>query len=145
MDDSPTTTKSLVKATQARGGWGPSLTFEAIWVEVQRRLGLALEGNEMILPRFAEFEPKQPATIHVFDPSIVGEASERPVASVSGGTSLKRKEAYNLRHALIPLDNFSRLLIRLDGSRDRAAIVETLVQWALTVTSISLATTVLSR
>lgn len=137
-DDRLTTTRPLVKAALAAlsAARPRSLTLDETWVEVQHLLGPALERSDTAMS-LAEVLLKANrhnlTTIHVFEPPIVGQVSDRPVASAVARYQAEAEvKIYNLRQILIPLDDFSRLMIRLlDGTRDRAAIVETLVEWAL--------------
>jgi methyltransferase-like protein len=63
---------------------------------------------------------------------MVCAVSERPVASVVARYQAEAEiKICNLRHRVVPLDDFDSLMIRLlDGTRDRAAIVAKMAEWA---------------
>jgi methyltransferase-like protein len=64
--------------------------------------------------------------LHVYAPHFVVEVSERPVASpVARLNAAKRAPVTNVRHERVRLNEISyHLLPYLDGSRDRAALLE---------------------
>jgi methyltransferase-like protein/SAM-dependent methyltransferase len=66
------------------------------------------------------------AELHVYAPLMAREASERPVASPLARFQARRGTLVtNLRHERVTLDAFNRHLLRhLDGSHDRAALLE---------------------
>ncbi len=72
--------------------------------------------------------------LHAGPPTFVRHASERPVCSPIARQQVQNREEFvtSLRHASIDVQNdLSRELIRLlDGSRDRAMLIDDLVTWA---------------
>ncbi|MCI0376408.1 MAG: class I SAM-dependent methyltransferase [Gemmataceae bacterium] len=68
--------------------------------------------------------------LHVHPPPLVGALSARPVASALARLQAKVGERVtSLRHRMVELNGFERqVLVLLDGSRDRVAILEALVE-----------------
>jgi methyltransferase-like protein/ubiquinone/menaquinone biosynthesis C-methylase UbiE len=144
LDDGSTwsTNVALIKAALMAlyDAWPRPLPFRALWSEVQSRLpSLAAQGA-----RGLEYGPPALAdamlrcylsnlvALHLQPPSFVLEVSARPVASplarIQAATSSR---VTNRRHRLVELGDLDRELVRyLDGSRDRAALVEVLVDLA---------------
>jgi methyltransferase-like protein/cyclopropane fatty-acyl-phospholipid synthase-like methyltransferase len=134
-DDRLTTIRPLVKAAlMALFARVPqSLTFDELRAEVQALLGPALaEDRRSLAEVLLQANRANLVSIHVVEPSLVSSVSERPVASALARYQAEAEvKISNLRHFTFKLDDFNSLMIRLlDGSRDRAAIVAKLAQWA---------------
>ena len=112
--------------------WPRSASFDELRDEVRSRLGRA-EGD---LPEFAEgllqAHISHLITLHAHEPRIAAKASERPLASAlarfqASGDSI----VTSLRLRSVDLAEFDALVLRLlDGTRDRAAILDGLVAFA---------------
>jgi SAM-dependent methyltransferase len=142
LDDGTTasTNDALVKAglMVLFEAWPRAVPFRSLWSAVHSRLpSLAAQG-----PRALEFGPpmlaqamlrcylSNLAAVHIYPPPFTLEISARPVAS-----SLARLQAAtgarvtNRRHRLVELVDLDRMVVGyLDGSKDRPAIVEALME-----------------
>jgi methyltransferase-like protein len=134
-NDRLTTDKPAVKAAlMALFAMVPrSLTFDELWGEVQGLLGSSLADDRRSLAEILlRANRANLVSIHAVEPALVSTVSERPVASAVARYQAEAEvKISNLRHFTFWLDDFVSLMIRLlDGSRDREAILTTLVQWA---------------
>jgi methyltransferase-like protein/cyclopropane fatty-acyl-phospholipid synthase-like methyltransferase len=138
-DDRLTTTKPLVKAalTALFRAWPGSLTLDRLWDDARELLGPDLAApadvdRDMLSSILLKAHVSNLVGLHAYEPSFVVEAGERPVATVVSRYQAEAEiNVVNLRHRVVSLDDFDRLMIRLlDGSRDRPAIVAVLEQWA---------------
>ena len=116
--------------------WPRSLPFESLWAGAQKRLGNAHEfpgpgdasSREELARTLLNCYQSQLVELHAHEPSFTLEAGERPIASPlarllaeSGG------QVTNLRHRTVDLSDFDRFILQhLDGSRDRAGLIELL-------------------
>jgi methyltransferase-like protein/cyclopropane fatty-acyl-phospholipid synthase-like methyltransferase len=133
-DDRLTTIKLLVKAalTALFASWPRSVTLDELWTEVQARLGREFDGDRRLLAEvLLKLHRGNLVALHTCEPPMVCVVSERPVASVVTRYQAEAEvKICNLRHRVVPLDDFDSLMIRLlDGTRDRAVIVATMAQW----------------
>jgi methyltransferase-like protein/ubiquinone/menaquinone biosynthesis C-methylase UbiE len=117
----PFATLGAVARSRLGGGPGPDAVAAARETQV---LGTSL------LECYTS--PYQLVELHVAPPPLVAEVGERPVAS-----ALARFQAAagatvtNLRHEIVGLSELSRHVLRyLDGSRDRAALLDALAELA---------------
>jgi methyltransferase-like protein/2-polyprenyl-3-methyl-5-hydroxy-6-metoxy-1,4-benzoquinol methylase len=137
-----TATVPVVKAALCCLGeaWPRSLSFEALLDTARARLGSpvpddpAASADRLALARALltayATAGKSLVELWLHPPAFVTEVSERPLASPLARWQADRQpNVTNLRHELVSLTEFDRhLLPHLDGTRDRQALVEALVE-----------------
>jgi hypothetical protein len=118
--------------------WPHSLPFDDLLREAREALAVTAAGAspeedrqslaQMLLSSYAT-TGKRLIHLSVWQPPVVREAGERPVASPLARLQARRsKHATTLSHQALTLGDFDRqVLPLLDGSRDRPALVAALV------------------
>lgn len=116
--------------------WPRPLPFAALWSAVRERLpslaqsgSRALEhGPQILAEAMLRCYLSNLVALHVAPPQFVVRAGERPLASPLARLQARTTaRVTNLRHRLVELGELDRVALQLlDGSRDRAALVETL-------------------
>jgi methyltransferase-like protein/cyclopropane fatty-acyl-phospholipid synthase-like methyltransferase len=126
-----TTNKPSVKAalTVLYEVWPRSMPFDAVCGEIGRRLECETDREELahfLLNCYAA----QMVELHVHEPLFVLAISDRPIGSPPARVlALNERRVPNLRHRSVELDDFDRLVFcHLDGSRDRAALLDMLAE-----------------
>jgi methyltransferase-like protein/cyclopropane fatty-acyl-phospholipid synthase-like methyltransferase len=132
---------ALVTLSEA---WPRALAFDTLLATARARLHPAAAPDPATLDRDAQQLARCLLTaytsastglldLHVHPPRLAGDVSECPVASLLARLQAATgNRVTNLCHELVTLDELERhLLPQLDGSRDRAALVETLAGLAL--------------
>jgi SAM-dependent methyltransferase/methyltransferase-like protein len=137
-----TTNHPLVKAALALLAevWPRALPFAELWDRVRDRLRRRLagpddqeEGRRFLADALLRCNLTELVELHRHASVFAGKAGERP-----RGSPLARYQAaggeprvVNLRHRSVELPPFERVvLVALDGSRDRPALLEQLVEWS---------------
>ncbi len=120
--------------------WPRGLPFDALQAAARARLagsGIAVQDeasfardSKELAETLLQAYTANVAELHAHEPHVVIEPGERPVAS--GWARLQAAEGDKVttrRHEVVPLDELTRhLLCLLDGSRDREALLDGLVQ-----------------
>ena len=112
--------------------WPRSAGFDELWSEALARLGRPRTGSEADRGAFATFLLQGHMTnlvnLHAYDPPVAPDPSERPVAPpLVRHQAAANARVISLRLCAAALDDLDRLVVPLlDGSRDRAAVVEEL-------------------
>lgn len=114
--------------------WPQAVPFDGLLSTAHSRLGLdatAKQDDATVLAAnllTAYGYSGKLVELHVYAPHFVLEVSERPVASpLSRFQAQSSSRVTNLRHERVRLNEFDRYLLRhLDGSHDRAALIEAL-------------------
>jgi hypothetical protein len=135
-----TTTDPLIKALLMAlcESWPRSVPVPELWTRVDNALASrpdvprerSPQGfRETLLSGFGNGILE----LHVTEPSFAMDISERPVASpYARRESREGNLVTNLRHRIVELGPFDRLVVeRLDGTRDRADLIDELVAAAL--------------
>lgn len=144
LDDgtTATTNDALIKATLVTlyESWPRPMPFADVWTNVSQRLpslsAHGLGGLEHGPPLLAEAVLRcylsNVAALHVHPPVFVLKPGERPLASpLARFQAASMSRLTNLRHRMVELGDVDRIVLTLlDGSRDRAAIVESLLAQA---------------
>jgi methyltransferase-like protein len=112
-----------------------ALPFEEVLARVRERLG-GPDGPtwETLAEAVLQCFVKNLVELHVHEPPFAAAASERPVASPLARlqTANDVRRVTSLWHRVVEVTVLDMLVLRLlDGSRDRAALVEALVKLAL--------------
>jgi methyltransferase-like protein/cyclopropane fatty-acyl-phospholipid synthase-like methyltransferase len=142
LDDGTTASSNnpLIKAALVAlyEAWPRSLPFGDLWTAVQARLkgaeGLGLPhgemGRQLLAGAMLRCYLANVVALHIHPPRFVLEVTERPAVS-----ALARHQAAvagrltNLRHRLVDVNDLDRVVVQhLDGSRDRAALVQVLME-----------------
>jgi hypothetical protein len=113
--------------------WPRSVPFEAVWDAVLSRLGGAPPpeaGPDLLAAPLLQCFLAGLVELHLRPPRFMLEVSERPVASPLARLQARADgRVTNLRHYSTEASAFDRLvLVHLDGSRDRAALLEVLAR-----------------
>jgi SAM-dependent methyltransferase len=139
-----TTNHPVIKAALVSlAGVSPrSVPFGALWQAVRARLGRRLvsdeegqdqEGQQFLAEALLRCRASDLVELHTLGDAFVVEPGERPLASpvarLQAAAGVER--VTNLRHRDVELNEFDRLLLPfLNGTRDRAALVEQLATLA---------------
>jgi methyltransferase-like protein/2-polyprenyl-3-methyl-5-hydroxy-6-metoxy-1,4-benzoquinol methylase len=114
--------------------WPRALSFAGLWSAVQARLGPTTpeEGQRLLAGVLLECYLTNLVGLHVHPPEFLLEVSPRPVASPLARFQAATSAAItNRRHRLVSLSPFDRLVVQhLDGTRDRGALLDMLVELA---------------
>jgi methyltransferase-like protein/ubiquinone/menaquinone biosynthesis C-methylase UbiE len=113
--------------------WPRALTFDELWARIEQRLapvGGAGATRERLVQVLLSCYEAQLADLHTCEPQFVTHLSERPIASpVARVLALTEQYVPNQRHLSLKLDDFERIVLaKLDGTRDRAALLETIAE-----------------
>lgn len=122
----PTVKAALVLLYEA---WPAALSFDALLGAVRRRLGPALAADaRQLAETLLRVYLSNAVALHVSFPRLVTEPGERPLAGPLARYQAATTGRVSTRlHNFIELDGLERALLRhLDGTRDRAALVEAL-------------------
>jgi methyltransferase-like protein len=126
------TDRPAVKTALARLGvaWPQSVTFDELMNSVRSELGNEITGQENAHQQLSEALLQAHLAgyveLHAYQPPFVTSVSERPMASALARLQLQKGIAIStLRHQSIRVEGaLSRnLLLLLDGTRDRAALL----------------------
>jgi methyltransferase-like protein len=139
-DSSSSTANPLVKAALVHlaESWPRAVPFAGLCGVARARLGPAgehgaagvAEDTRTLGMNLLHLYTANLVELHVHSPAFVLEVGERPVASpLARLQAAAGAAATNLRHERIPLDELDRQVLRhLDGSRDRAALLDVLTE-----------------
>jgi methyltransferase-like protein/cyclopropane fatty-acyl-phospholipid synthase-like methyltransferase len=111
--------------------WPQALAFDALCDAVQARLGQAGDAaNALLATKLLQCYLTNLVALHVYPPRLVLRAGERPTASLLARHQAKTgRRITNLRHRIVELGPFEQILLaQLDGSRDRAGLIDTLLE-----------------
>lgn len=142
LDDgsSAATNVPLIKAalTALYDAWPRPLSFRALFAAVYDRLpSLACQGQEalatspqLLAEGMLRCYLSNLVALHIHPPQFVVDAGPRPVASPLARLQASfTSRVTNLRHRLVELNALDQVVVRyLDGSRDRAALVDVLAE-----------------
>jgi methyltransferase-like protein/2-polyprenyl-3-methyl-5-hydroxy-6-metoxy-1,4-benzoquinol methylase len=112
-----------------------ALSFDELWEAIRKRLGDRLsdiagdtEARENLSAALLRCFGTGLLDFHVHPPRFASGAGQKPIASPLARLQLDREQAVtNLRGRGVELDEFHRLVLkRLDGTRDRAALLQEL-------------------
>ncbi len=111
--------------------WPRAVAFGALHAEIRRRLSEVPgvpEDADTLAGLLLQCHQAGMVELQTAPLPIAGETGERPLASPLARLQARTEpRVTNLRHRLIDLDEFDRLvLVQLDGTRDRAALSEVL-------------------
>jgi methyltransferase-like protein/2-polyprenyl-3-methyl-5-hydroxy-6-metoxy-1,4-benzoquinol methylase len=132
--NNPLVKAALVTLAEA---WPGALPFEALWAGACSRLGPAAPGpsrpdggRRLLAESMLQCYLSNLVELHLHAPGFVLEPGERPVASpLARFQAAAGGPVTNRRHRTAELDAFDRLVLRhLDGSRDRAALLDALAE-----------------
>jgi SAM-dependent methyltransferase/methyltransferase-like protein len=129
--DHPAVKAALVELYHA---WPRAMGFDALCFHVQQRLrsadaALVRQVPQAVSAALGQFYLSHLVALHVHPPRLAALPPQRPrtTALARHQAASGRHEVCNLRHQLVePSDMQRRLLALLDGTRDRAALVEAL-------------------
>jgi methyltransferase-like protein len=128
--NNPLVKAALVALDRARPG---SLSFEALWEQVRSVLGPSLggiadpdDGPRILAGALLRGFLSDLVDLHVRPPRFASIAGERPVASPLARLQARDGERVtNLRRRSVDLNALDRMVLgRLDGTRDRPALLE---------------------
>jgi methyltransferase-like protein/SAM-dependent methyltransferase len=113
--------------------WPRAVPFAELWAQVCGRLGPAAmgdaaqaeRGRESLADALLQCYLSNLVEIHAHAPRLVVDLSERPVASPLARLQASGDAVTNLRHRTVELNEIDRAVLPLlDGSRDRAALLD---------------------
>jgi methyltransferase-like protein/cyclopropane fatty-acyl-phospholipid synthase-like methyltransferase len=115
--------------------WPRPLAFAELWDAVRGRLGEGLGGGhgpEILAATLLDCYLSRLVALHVHRMRFTVEVSDRPLVSALARLQAREGNAVvNQRHRLVLLNDLDRLVLGcLDGTRDRAAVLEAVVQVA---------------
>jgi methyltransferase-like protein len=115
--------------------WPGALSFDAVWAAARQRLGRGAAAEEeggrgLLAQALLQLYLSNLVALHVHPPPFVMEPGDRPLASPLARLQAADGDRVTSRlHKLVDLEGVDRhVLLCLDGTRDRAAIVDALAE-----------------